>query len=570
VGHQRTRGDQHVKKVEKKINQILNEKDMGDESDLVDKTALKVVELFPNIAEVKSKFHFEQPDLRADLTITLDNNEKRDVNLFLIKGNSKIQPKNIGAKSFLRKYFFANRLQENFNEYIENRYKLFLENLLKIKDNYLNETELKKMVKEHYPKFTNELSSIRRSFLYDLREYCFNLLKEKYNYDLNAIKHAFNELLLLQSTNIITRYDNENECLGAEEWSLNIDVADEVSINKKRNDSIAISLGDHSLIIRFKFESSPVSSIKLATSFESNTSNLYEINKGSLSRFENLIAEHEMVDEQSNKSNPIGKCNEAIIYYQLLKKNSNVNQVDSEEFLNMFAKNSKSIHKEDIHNLISTSEFALLKLGEFLSGKYGGNYKLNGIQLVPESYIKDKLDTSDLKITLTANQKLYEENFSLKAISKKTKSLTSKNPGIGTILGEQYFKIGTMTPVVREVKKKFECDEIDHKESLEIISAFLGKELSSAPQENLKKGIQALLGKCPLVISFYSVHESVVLEHGDVNSSVDVKTSFPSPIQNTLFWNSSLEQISLRVKFSGGQNKGWTSIKLACDVKINY
>ena len=59
-----------------------------------------------------------------------------------------------------------------------------------------------------------------------------------------------------------------------------------------------------------------------------------------------------------------------------------------------------------------------------------------------------------------------------------------------------------------------------------------------------------------------------VEEHSKIDSVITVHVKKPSPIQNTLAWNYDLETINLRVKFSRGQEHGWSSIKLASEYQL--
>ena len=79
----------------------------------------------------------------------------------------------------------------------------------------------------------------------------------------------------------------------------------------------------------------------------------------------------------------------------------------------------------------------------------------------------------------------------------------------------------------------------------------------------------ALLGDSTLVLTIYSQNESLVLAHKDITDDINVYSKTPTPIQTTLRWNGDLEELSLRVKFSAGQSKGWSSLKLACEYKLS-
>jgi hypothetical protein len=566
-------GDKHVIDVANILKQIVNCSVSGPAKETTKQTVEYILSLFPDIIGVESKFDQPNPDQQPDLTVFLTENRKEYINLFYIKGKGRIQPKNLGALSFLEKYFLSEDLQQNFNSFFEEQHVNYLKKLLSYKEDislYSKKSELNQKVKQYYQKFDENINPVRQSFLFNLREYTYELLREQYNGSVDSINHAFEKLLLLDSVNIITRHSKENKCLLVEELKLPIDPSAKIRIYKKGKNSVGINAGKHALLLRFKFESGPSSSIKLATSYEEVPSDytvINEYNRNNLFEFEQLIADHRQT-EYGNKSNAIGKCNEAIVYYSILKNNLGVNQVDSNEYKDMFSRYSPLVPKNSIKDIKKTADMATEKLHDYFQKKYD-KYLLDSIQLVPDSYLENRLDSSDLKIILVVNSKIIEEKFSLKAIANKTKKLTSKNPGVGTILGDQYFGIGTMEERVNQVKEEFHSYVSDHQQCLVKISNEIGSRLSKAQQSELKKGIQALLGDSALIVSFYTQYESVVLEHGNITSEITVSEKHPTPIQTTLLWNDNEEELSLRVKFSSGQEKGWSSLKLACEVKIN-
>lgn len=565
-------GDEHVMNVFAALKNYLTGNPIHEFADTTKETVKYIVQLYPDIKEIHNKFETERPDFNPDLRLFLQSNKEVAVNLFYIKGKAAIQPKNLGAKSFLKKYFLSDRLQMCFNVYFENEYEYYLKSIVETKETpgaYDKIQELKQKVSSYHPKFTPEINPFRQSFLFQLREYCFRLLKEEYNVGNDGIKNAFNKLLMADSTNIITRYSKGNKCLRVEELKSNINIEKGVSIYKKGNDTIGIRSGEEALTLRFKFESSPTSSVKLATSYEKfpTEESLLQQNMGTIVNFESIINKHKQV-ESKNISNAIGKCNEAMTYYQILKMNPEATQVDSGEYQVMLEKYSPVISHEDLLNLQEASKVTIKKLNEYLQSKHG-QYKIDSIQLVPDNYLKDRLDTSDLQLILLIGNQYIEEAFSLKAMAKKNAKITAKNPGIGQILGPQYFDIGSLSPVVAEVQEKFSQKLVDHQQSLREVSMALGEKLRAATQEKLRKGVQALLGSSTLIITFYTQNDSVVLEHGNVKSEIFVYPQHPSPIQTTLFWNEKQEELSLRVKFSAGQAKGWSSLKLACEFKID-
>ncbi|TXC92649.1 hypothetical protein FS935_00080 [Metabacillus litoralis] len=566
-------GDGHVLDVVKNIKRVIEGETLYSKEETTLNTVNYILGEYPNIIDIESKFEKSTPDKHADITITLDSSSKVDINLFLIKGKGKIQPKNLGALSFLKKYFHADDIQLKFNQLFEIEYLSYLREIDSKNENevlYKNKTELKKSIERSYSHFSEEIEPIRQGFLFKIREHCFTLLREQYNERLDDLNKAFKDLLLLDSTNIITRYNNKNECLCVETLNFQYDNSSTINIYKKGRNSIGLSKGNTSLLIRFKFESGPTSSIKLATSYEeifNEDKQIEDRNKKDLYEFEKLIKIHKQTKD-GNISNAIGKCNEALVYYEIINSNLSVKQVDNEEYKTIFNKYSDLIPFSTIKDMMNTNQNTIMKLNSYLTDKYK-SYTIDSIQLVPDSYMTNRLDTSDLKLVLLVHGKMYEEKFSLKAYSKKVKKLTTKNPGVGTILSDQYFGIGSMENTIAETKELFSNNTLDHQQCLIKVTEEIGKKLKSAQQHELKQGIRNLLGESALIISFYSQNESVILEHGNVNTKVNVLEKFPSLIQTTLTWNENNEELSLRVKFSSGHDKGWSSLKLSCEVKLN-
>ena len=565
-------GDQHVVDVSSALNKFLTSGQIDDYRDTTKKTVEFIVQLYPNIKEVQNKFETGNPDFNPDLCLVLLGEEVIKINLFYIKGKAAVQPKNLGAQSFLEKYFLSEELQFQFNNYFRYEYSRFIKLVVGKKDKkttYDNIQEMKKKVKNYYPKFTVEIEPIRQDFLFNLREFCFHLLKNEFNKERPGIKNAFRELLMMDNTNIITRYNEKNKCLYVEEFKSNPNFEENIKIYKKGNNSFGIRCGEQSLLLRFKFESSPTSSIKLATSFERfpTENTRLQFNKSSILKFEDTIINHINV-ESKNISNAVGKCNEAMVYYQILKNKPEINQVEPQEFQFLLENYSPIVAHEDLLAIQEASKTTVYKLDQYLDEKYD-HFTIDSIQLVPNNYLKDRLDTSDLKLILMVDNKYFEEAISLKALAKRTNKITAKNPGVGQILGDQYFGIGSLSQFVNEVKERFLQEEIDHKQSLIEVSYVLGKKLNEASQENLRKGITSLLGSSILVITFYRQNECFVLEHCSMKSEIEVLLQHPSPIQTTLSWNKKQEELSLRVKFSAGQEKGWSSLKLACEFKVN-
>ena len=257
-----------------------------------------------------------------------------------------------------------------------------------------------------------------------------------------------------------------------------------------------------------------------------------------------------------------------MIYYRILKNYLQITQVDAELFVNMLEKHASKISLKELLDIKTASEVTAIKIIEFLKEKYH-NFKIDSIQLVGDSYINDRLDTSDLMLMIIVDKKYKEVPFSLKAIAKRNSKITTKNPGIGQILGGQYFDIGSLLPTVEIVKGRFNNNELDHQESLEVVSEELGNALKIAPQKKIKKGIVSLLGEQTVIITVYKQNQCIVLNYEEIQNEIKVLPKTPTSIQTTLLWNYDTEELTLRVKFSRGQNKGWSSLKLACDYRLN-
>lgn len=376
--------------------------------------------------------------------------------------------------------------------------------------------------------------------------------------------------MMLDTTNIITRYTNENKSLCVEQWESSISAEQDIQLYKKGNDTIGIRAGSEALTIRFKFESGPTSSVKLATSYEHFPAEdgVVQKNLKVIKRFEGMIGKHQQVNKK-NDSNAVGKCNEAMVYYRFLLTDPKIHQVDDKEFQVMLETYSPYVTHKTLLDIQQSSIKAVEKIDEYLQGKYE-DYEIEAIQLVPDSYLEDHLDTSDLKIILRVDRKYVEENLSLKAVSKSNVKITVKNPGAGSILGPLYFGIGSLTLITDEMKAKFEQQQLTHMECLEIVSEELGKSLQTANPEKLRKGLAAIRGTATTVITNYTNDRTLILEHDVIQGEIKVHPKSPTLIQTTLRWHEEQEELSLRVKFSGGQSKGWSSLKLACEYKVNF
>lgn len=572
MNKQSTIGKLHVINVGAALNQFLKGNSITGFTEPVQETAKYIIDLYPNIQEVITKYDTTNPYLQPDLRLKLHETKEVKISLFYIKGSSKIQPKNIGAKSFLEKYFHSEILQNKFNAFLSSEYDKYLNNIVKTKEHIKSSkqttTELRKKVKQYYPKFVCEIDPYRKSLLYTLREYCFQLLKDEFNEDKLGILNAFKEFLMMDTINIITRHDGGNKCLLVEEWNFSTNSIKDIHIYKKGNTTVGIRMGREAITIRFKLESGPASSIKLATSYDylPTEHTLVKSNLKSIETFEQSIAKHKQI-ETGDTSNAIGKCNEAMTYYRILKTNPSISQVDAEEYQQMLTKYSPVVPHKTLLNLYNSSESANEAIQQYLQEKYQ-NYVIESIQLIPDIYIKNRLDTRDLLIVLQVDKQYIEEGFSLKGIAKNNVKITVKNPGAGQILGPQYFNSGSLKQVIATTKEAFQENQLDHQEAIEIVSEAIGQNLQTTSQEKLIKGITSIIGYAPTLVTVYTTNKSKIIKHGAVTGVINVYPKKPSPKQTTLSWNENEEELSLRVKFSGSQSKGWSSLKLACEYSV--
>lgn len=565
-------GDKHVIDVHRALLFVLDKKSITVFPKTVRETVNYITNLFPNIISVSSKFEAKNTNTAKDLTLILDDNSVKHVNLFLIKKNARIQMKNLGAKSFFKKYFLAEDTQKGFNISFNKHYIEYLEELVKVngvkKFSALNQRELKNIISVNYPRFVSEIEEFRKKFLYNLREEAFTFLKDLYNEKNRGFDFAYHRLFMTEDTTIVTRYGKYESSISVERFSPSSPYFTAIEIYKRGRNSVGIKYGDIALTLRFKFESGPISSVKLAVSYESFPSEAENevANIRTVREMSALIEDHHS-EGAKNQSNAIGKCHEAITYYYFLQYFPNVIQVEPNECVKQLLKYYQLVNYEVLKTLYHATSTIIPAIKNKFFEKYL-DYEIESVELVPESYIKNRLDTGDLKLTLRVNNMYKIESISLKAAAKKGGSITTKNPGIGTILGSTYFNIGDFTYKTDEVKEKYLKGQLNHRESLEEISYELGTKLKGAPQYNLKRGIENLLGKAMMGVTFYKDNESFCKEHSQIVNKVVVHTQTPSAIQNKLIWNHGDDSINLRVKFSRSQKYGWSSIKLTSEYKV--
>ncbi|OMD64500.1 hypothetical protein BSK48_24775 [Paenibacillus odorifer] len=568
-------GDQHVQEVHMALLKKISVGDDADWSANISEssreTATFILNKFDLPTKITCKLDKKNPDKHNDLMITKDG-IKYPINLFFVQGKGSIQPKNLGAKSFLSKHFLSVDIQDRFNFFVEQEYIQYLKELLDLKEvdySYIKEIKLlKAKVRSLFTSFDDDSNVCRDRFLLSIRDYCFNLLQETYNSNHDGFMNAFNSLLMVDQTNIITRITKGKIII--EEFKPEISNYHEIVVYKKGRNTIGIQCGTVALTLRFKFENKPDSSIKLATGFEEYdkiadfSSHIINKNKGTIQKVDDIISKT-FHSPNKNTSNAVGKCHEAFAYYWMLKKHPNVIQADDLECAAFLSNYLPKIDSATANAIQKSSENTAETIANYIYEKKGA-VLVEGIQIVADIYTSDRLNTGDLKISIRfANSHVEELYISLKAIRKIGQKITTKNPGIGTILDKTYFNIRTdLKSLVTEIKEEYNHG-LSRQDCLMKISQEIGIALETAPQDNLKRGIEHLLGEALMIITAYEQNKAFYIEHHDITSDVRVLCNTPSKIQNTLLWNNGKEQISLRVKFSSGESHGWSSIKLSSE-----
>lgn len=586
---QKKQGNNHVIGVKTALESFLKGEEPKELPSAV-KTAEFILASYADTMSVRSKFDFQNSDSHSDLTLYLKTGDEIKVNLFKVLGNSGIQPKNVGAQSFISTYFLNNDLQEKFNKLYDQDYNQYLTELFEYQTGFPTIRISKEEVREIFPhtQFNNAANEIRDRFLYSLRENCFSLFQDFCNDNPSLIENAFNTMLKVDGFSIITRIYPKKPALKephtleeniiVEEFKPKVGLSfDDIKLFKTGSNTVSILCGSGCLNLRFKFESGPFSSVKLAIGYRYIKSlQTYDRarqahNMRTLARAKEILKNIKFV-KKNNKSNSIGKCNEAFVYLRLLEDYPDVIQVDPPYCLNMLESYAADVPPEEVKNLLLSSVPTVEQIKDMINIKYPA-FRLESIQLVPDSYVNDRLDTSDLQLNIRYHNRRITENLSLKAISKD-KKLTVKNPGIGTILGENFFNLSTEDNVklhntVALLKEKFNHRELNHQECLEIASKKFADLLQNATQEQIRQGIDKLLGKPLIIVTVYNEIKAYTHEREPVTDDVKIYTQYPTNIQTTLKWDDGNYELSLRVKFSERQEYGWSSLKFAVEQKVH-
>lgn len=154
-------GKKHVMKVSEALKASLAGQSIENFPETIIETIVFIQKKYPTIASVVDKYESSQPNHAPDLQLHLLDETIATVNLFTIRGGAAIQPKNLGAKSFFKKYFHSQGLQAYFNAYLDKIYKKFLKASIALKEpvnEYDSVLFLKRKMRDYYPKFGESLS----------------------------------------------------------------------------------------------------------------------------------------------------------------------------------------------------------------------------------------------------------------------------------------------------------------------------------------------------------------------------------------------------------------------------
>lgn len=573
---QKQRGNQHVLEVKHYLSKLIK----GERIDLHSSSAATAIYLYKkhsSITSIQSKFDTPNPDQHPDLTLTL-HKSKVPYHLFNSK-TGDIQPRNLGGKSFLSKYFSDPLLQDKFNSTLDRLYEAFFKSFLRSTNQYMSLKDYRNEVRKQNIKFSsNEKARVaRKNILYSLRESTLEMFQELLNSNNQQQVVSGLNLLLFQGEPMLVSIEKAPE-FPVLEKKYQFDPDANIILFRKGNASIGFTDGNITLYIRFKFESQPHSPIKLTTALFNNefTTN---INQELISKFEDIWTQliHETNEVRLNDPNSIGKVNETLIYHYLLtNQQAVISDENSKEarHLNNLKIYGENLKKDTLEKLKYASKDAVESiLLPSIKEEYS-EYKISAISLTDDAYRLDIKDNSDIKITLTPKNpnssevKLKELCYSLKANAKSNSIPVVKNPGFGTILGANYFRIGETTQVAKELKKLYLEGKLTREEVLESANQYLADSLSKASKASLKLGISTIVGDIPTLHTFYESNYAKLSKIISYGEDLKFIANHPTKINNAIFWNDDKEQLIMRLKFSAGESHGWSSLKLACTYKI--
>lgn len=573
---QKQRGNQHVLEVKYYLSKLIK----GEHIDLHSSSAATAMYLYKkhsSITSIQSKFDNPNPDQHPDLTLTLHKHQV-PYHLFTSK-TGDIQPRNLGGKSFLSKYFNDPLLQDKFNSTLNRLYEAFFKSFLRSTNQYKSLKDYRNEVRKQNITFSsNEKARIaRKNILYSLRESTLEMFQELLNSNNQQQVISGLNLLLFKGESMLVSIEKAPE-FPVLEKKYQFDPDSNIILFRKGNASIGFTDGNITLYIRFKFESQPHSPIKLTTALFNNESTT-NINQELISKFEDIWTQliHETNEVRLNDPNSIGKVNEALIYHYLLtNQQAVISDENSKEarHLNNLKIYGENLKKDTLEKLKYASKDAVESiLLPSIKEEYS-EYKILAISLTDDAYRLDIKDNSDIKITLTPKNpnssevKLKELCYSLKANAKSNSIPVVKNPGFGTILGANYFRIGETTQVAKELKNLYLEGKLTREEVLESANQYLADSLSKASKASLKLGISTIVGDIPTLHTFYESNYAKLSKIISYGEDLKFIANHPTKINNAIFWNDDKEQLIMRLKFSAGESHGWSSLKLACTYKI--
>lgn len=571
IKKQKKSGDQHTKDVAMYLEQLIQEQSsLSQEQHPATIVAQFLFTQFPKTSEVKTKFDFKRADHHADLYIYQDEHIY-PIHLFFLKKNTTIQPKNPGAKSFLHKYFGLTESQHTFNALLDQaRSKLFQDIAFHhgITDLYVSEATLKKSI--HALQLDETiLKAYRRRFLEGIRDHCYSLLLKSLNEHQFDFFKGFKHLSMIEEYKVI--FIEETSEIKLEQQT--IQSFESVHLLKKNNSSIHILVDDYELELRFKFESSLTSSIKLATKL-SHTRELTnqfqqktkQLNTKWLNAFEDSLHTHTLLTH-SNKSNAIGRCHEVLTLYQFIKHDPTIHLVDPTQVHQTLTAYYSYLEPNVLQQLIDSAHVTTSVLLQYLKSVYGQS-QIEQVQLVSDSYVANKLETADILLTLRHEQTLIELPLSLKALKAHNSVMTIKNPGAGTILSYQYFDVfDEMQEFIARIKEKYLVGLISRQEVLSEVSNEITRHLSIASQTSLVSGLKKMIGTNLSIVSFYQSLTCSI--HPPIEVGGHIHVSQHSSTTTRLTWSNGNEYLNFRVKFSAGVSHGWSSLKLSCERSVS-
>lgn len=213
-------------------------------------------------------------DNTDDLIVNLSNGEKISFSLKCAINLNQILSKNPGAKSLLKKYFNAKKEQNDFNEKMEKFHLAFFECITKVKLKDIKTA--RKLIKQDgdhdkldKAKFSDATKFPRANicrdlFLNSLRDLLFEPLN---NLESSQLANACNIILDTRKNHILAEYKSGKEKV-KHVIPLNLEDAENFSIDRRGNDSVTIKLNDREIGFRFKFESEITGSIKLVGDYK--------------------------------------------------------------------------------------------------------------------------------------------------------------------------------------------------------------------------------------------------------------------------------------------------------------